>query len=393
MRCGRTDSRRIRPMPYRHRSASSAVLSARRRSSRRERVTPWPLLPATSMPFASEMAEGRRLSDEGDVESASAALGDALRRVSPRVPAPSLPEGRRNACLVLTRLHRPHSRQDLHCGDQGAKRPQRRERAAQTASSCLNYLDLTGNALIRLDNPTVYLQAQGAPKEPNPPQPSKARVQGPKAGRLIRLLVDVRPPYGVRNLAAVADLAPGYVSRLLDTLDDEALVERSERGRVVSVDIGRLVRRWVEAYDVFRANKAQRYLAPAGAASALDQLRTARSRAAVTGSFAAGRIAPVAAPALLAVYVDDPRVVVNAVGLIPADQGANVVLLTPFDPVVWERTSVVDGLTYVAPSQAAADCLTGNGRMPAEGDALLQWMTENESLWRLDTLPAKGIDG
>jgi DNA-binding transcriptional ArsR family regulator len=256
-----------------------------------------------------------------------------------------------------------------------------------------NYLDLTGNALIRLDNPTVYLQAQGAPKDPNPPQRSKARAQGPKAGRLIRLLVDARPPYGVRELAAAADLAPGYVSRLLDTLDDEALVERSERGRVESVDVGRLVRRWVETYDVFRANKAQRYLAPAGAASALDQLRTVGLRAAVTGSFAAGRIAPVAGPALLAVYVDDPRSVVDALGLIPADQGANVVLLTPFDPVVWERASVVDGLTNVAPSQAAADCLTGNGRMPAEGDALLKWMMENESLWRLDTLPAGAIDG
>lgn len=257
----------------------------------------------------------------------------------------------------------------------------------------LNYLDLTGNALIRLDNPTAYLQAQGAAKDPNPPQRSKARVRGPKAGRLIRLLVDVRPPYGVRDLAAAADLAPGYVSRLLDTLDDEALAARSERGRVEFVDIGRLVRRWVESYDVFRSNKAQRYLAPAGAASALDQLRTVGTRSAVTGSFAAGRLAPVAAPALLAVYADDPRAVVDALGLIPAEQGANVALLTPFDPAVWERASLVDGLAYVAPSQAAADCLTGNGRMPAEGEALLQWMTENESLWRLDKLPARGVDG
>ncbi|HUZ19889.1 MAG TPA: hypothetical protein VMU75_04880 [Acidimicrobiales bacterium] len=113
----------------------------------------------------------------------------------------------------------------------------------------------------------------------------------------------------------------------------------------------------------------------------------------MTGSFAAGRIAPVAAPALLAVYVDDLRGIADALGLIPADQGANVALMTPFDPVVWERASLVDGLTYVAPSQVAADCLTGNGRMPAEGDALLQWMTENESLWRLDKLPVRGTDG
>jgi hypothetical protein len=257
----------------------------------------------------------------------------------------------------------------------------------------LNYLDLTGNALIRLDNPTLYLQTQGAKKDPSPIQRSKARVQGPKAGRLIRLLTDVRPPYGVRDLAAAADLTPSYVSRLLATLDGEALIKRSQRGKVESAEIAGLLRRWAETYDVFRSNKAQRYLAPAGAASALDQLRMVGSRAAVTGSFAAGRIAPVAAPALLAAYVEDPRSVVDALGLIPADQGANVALLTPFDRVVWDRTTLVDGLTYVVPSQAAADCLTGNGRMPAEGDAVLQWMTENESLWRLDTLPTRGVDG
>jgi hypothetical protein len=258
----------------------------------------------------------------------------------------------------------------------------------------VNYLDLTGNALIRLDNPALYIETQGALRDPSPPARNKARVQGPKAGRLIRLLVDVRPPYGVRELAGSADLALSYVSRLLDTLDDEALVERFERGRVKTIDVPGLIRRWVATYDVFRANKAQRYLAPRGAANALEQLREVSvTRAAVTGSFAASRIAPVAAPTLLTVYADDPRVAADSLGLIPADHGANIAILLPFDPVVWERTSVVDGITYVAPSQAAADCLTGNGRMPAEGDALLQWMTENESLWRLRTLPERSSGG
>jgi hypothetical protein len=113
----------------------------------------------------------------------------------------------------------------------------------------------------------------------------------------------------------------------------------------------------------------------------------------VTGSFAASQLAPVAAPALLAVYADAPRTVVDFLGLIPADQGANVVLLTPFDPVVWDRTSVAGTNVYVAPSQAAVDCLTGNGRMPAEGDALLQWMIENESRWRLEGLPERMLNG
>ncbi len=255
----------------------------------------------------------------------------------------------------------------------------------------LNYLDLTGNALIRLDNPTLYLETHGAEKDPSPPLRNKARVQGPKAGRLIRQLVDITPPYGVSELAASVGLTKGYVSRLLDTLSDEALVERSERGRVESVDVARLLRRWAETYDVFRSNKVQRYLAPGGASTAVQQLASIADRVAVTGSFAASRLAPVAAPALLVVYTDGPQALAESLGLIPADQGANVAVLTPFDAVVWDRTSTLEGVTYVAPSQVAVDCLTGNGRMPAEGDALLQWMSENESAWRFTTLPKRWV--
>ena len=76
----------------------------------------------------------------------------------------------------------------------------------------------------------------------------------------------------------------------------------------------------------------------------------------------------------------------DALKMIPADSGVNVAVLRPFDPVVWERTIEADGVAFVAPSQAAADCLTGNGRMPSEGEALLDWMCENEPQWRLSSL-------
>jgi hypothetical protein len=257
----------------------------------------------------------------------------------------------------------------------------------------MNYLDLTGNVSIKLDNPTIYIETQGAVKDPDPPQRNKARVRGPKAGRLIRTLVDVRPPYGVSELAAAAGLTKGYASRLLDTLDDEALIERTEQRGVASVDIPGILRRWASTYDIFRTNAAQRYLAPAGAPTALKQLQLVVGRTAVTGSFAAGRLAPIAAPTLLTIYADEPKLVIEALDLIPADQGANVAILQPFDPVVWDRTSVLDRITYVAPSQAAVDCLTGNGRMPAEGEALMQWMVNNESSWRLGHSPERSGDG
>lgn len=261
------------------------------------------------------------------------------------------------------------------------------------ASEGVNYLDLTGNALVQLENPALFIQSQGADRDPSPSTRGKARFRGPKAGRLIRTLVDARPPYGVRELAEATGLAPGYVSRLLDALDDDALVERSKRGRVESVEIAGLLRRWTENYEVFRSNDAATFLAPQGATQALSVLAGLGQTTplAVTGSFAAVRYAPIAAPALLMVYSETPNALADALEMIPADAGANVVVLRPFDPVAWERTIEQDGVRYVAPSQVVADCLTGNGRMPSEGEALLNWMLENERQWRVGSLAEVGV--
>lgn len=243
----------------------------------------------------------------------------------------------------------------------------------------INYLDRTGNAFLQLDSPAVFIRTDGATRDPAPPSRGSARVRGAKAGRLIRFLVDVQPPYGVREIATETGLTPGYVSRLLTSLDEAALVERS-RGVVTDVEIEALLRRWTEHYDVLKTNQAATYIAPQGAASLLDRL--GGSGATITGSFAAVRWAPVAQPALLCVYTDDRRGLERQLALLPSDAGADVALLEPYDPVVAERTVEANGLTYVSPSQAAIDCLTGTGRMPAEGEALLAWMLEDQSAWR-----------
>lgn len=262
-----------------------------------------------------------------------------------------------------------------------------RTRAALTADD-INFLDLTGNVRITLTYPPMFISSQGASRDPAPMGRGKARVRGPKAGRLVRLLLDVAPPYKMSQIAEATGLAPGYVSRLLDALDSDALIERPRRGEVTSVDVPSLIRRWTDEYDLLKTNVASTFVTPNGPASALEQLAGSHtpSALAVTGSFAAVRLAPVAAPALLVVYSADVGAVATQLRLLPSDRGSNVVLLRPFDPVIWERTTVDDGVMYVAPAQIAIDCLTGNGRMPSEGEAVLTWMDEDESRWRLQSL-------
>jgi hypothetical protein len=298
--------------------------------------------------------------DPRDVDRLLGTAGRTLREFNPGL-----------SILVVTPWLSPRSRELL--ADEG-----------------FNYLDMTGNALIRLDNPAVFVQTEGDANNPRARPRGTAGLRGPKAGRLVRFLIDTAPPYGVGEIAEATQLTPGYVSRLLAALDDNALISRVKRGRVASVEIAPLIRQWSDAYDVFDANAAQTFVARAGARDTLSLLADQSFRTAVTGSFAAVRLAPVAAPALLCVYADQLEQLAGALDLIPADQGANVALLRPYDPVVWDRTIEQDGLTFVAPSQVAVDCLTGNGRMPVEGDAVIEWMIANETVWRTAAADPRG---
>ncbi|HEX2071398.1 MAG TPA: helix-turn-helix domain-containing protein [Thermoleophilaceae bacterium] len=256
------------------------------------------------------------------------------------------------------------------------------------AAEGLNYLDLTGNAQIRLNAPALFLSSEGSARNPAPVPPGSVKLRGRKAARLIRLLTDVRPPYGVGQVAAATGLTQGYVSRLLDSLDREALIDRSPRGGVETVEVVALVRRWAESYDVLGTNGARWFIAPNGAESAMRGIASLASeqRVAVTGSFAAVRMAPVAAPALMMAYCDAIDATADTLGLLPADEGANVILLEPFDSVAWRYATEEGGVVFAAPSQVAVDCLTGTGRMPAEGEALLRWMESNERSWRARSL-------
>lgn len=248
----------------------------------------------------------------------------------------------------------------------------------------INYLDLTGNARIAIDYPGLVVRTEGAQREPTPRRRPDRGISGPAAGQIIRALADFKPPYSVTQLAGLAEVSAGYCSRTLQALEREALVRRDKRGTVEEVDWPAMLRRRGNAVALFDNARTTTYIARSGARRTLEAFSDlGDQRYAVTGSFAASRIRAVTAPVGLAVYAPEPDTLVSALNLLPADQGADVRLIRPANDGVFARSSTSDDTRYVAPSQIVLDCLGSTGRMPQEGEAVLEWMIENEAAWRI----------
>jgi hypothetical protein len=230
--------------------------------------------------------------------------------------------------------------------------------------------------------PAIFLERQGATKDPWPSDETLQSLRGRGAGRAVRALIDFRPPFGIRDLAQRADVPIGSLSRVVDLLDRDGLVTRAPRGPITDVDWAGVIRRWSLDYDVRRSNQVATFLDARGLPDVATKLSAARWLYATTGSFAAQQFAPIAPARTVMIYVNDTARIAQRLKLQPADTGANVWLAEPYDPVVYERTTVRDELRVVAVTQLAVDLLTGPGREPSEGEELLDWMKRNEGAWR-----------
>ncbi|MFQ6026320.1 MAG: hypothetical protein ACE5Q6_02270 [Dehalococcoidia bacterium] len=248
----------------------------------------------------------------------------------------------------------------------------------------ISFADMTGNLRFVLKRPAVFIEVEGASKNPWRENVPLRSLKGRGAGRVVRGFLDHQPPFGIRELAAVTNSPVATISRVAELLEREAIIEReSPRGQVLSVDWERLLRRWAQDYDFIQTNRMQTWLEPRGTRALLDKLRQASFQYAITGSFAVVRYAPIAEPRLVALYLDDLQGAINYLGLRSAETGGNVLLSVPFDPVVFDRTVSIEGMTYASVSQVAIDLLTGPGRNPAEGESLIEWMRGNQEQWQI----------
>lgn len=250
------------------------------------------------------------------------------------------------------------------------------------ATAGVSYLDMTGNARIVIDRPAIFIESRGADRDPAPEEREVRSLKGASAARIVRALCDWMPPVGVRELARRAEANPGYVTRILALLEREDVISRDPSGGVAAVKWKDLLGRWTQNYAVTRTNRAVAYLEPRDLEALTRRLGDYKGVWAVTGSRAVPPAASTAPARTLSCYVESPESAAADLGLRNVEGGANVLLIEPFNSVVWERTRKEAGLTCVAVSQCAADLLTGTGREPSEAEALIEWMEKNERAWR-----------
>lgn len=246
----------------------------------------------------------------------------------------------------------------------------------------IGFLDLTGNVRIALTEPGLFIETQGASRDPNREERPARSLRGMKAGCLARALIELRKPLGVRELAALTQVDAGYVSRVLSFLDSEAIVTRGKRGRIESIDWPALLRRWAEDAPLDSRGIIRTFLEPRGISKLQGRLMNFEGTYAITGSLAAVSMAPLAPARLAMLWVPDVESAVSELGLRPVDVGANVMLLESGDEQVFQGAIQHEGIWYAAPTQVALDLLTSPGRGPQEGEELIEWMKKNEDKWR-----------
>lgn len=262
----------------------------------------------------------------------------------------------------------------------------------------VGYLDLTGNVDLRVPRPAIVIHTEGAAKDPGggtAPRVGGPTLAGPRAGRLVRALVDYSPPYRATRLSEATGLSLPWVSKLLARFEDQLLIRRD--GRVVThVDWPNLLRARAESYDLLRHNPYVRLLAPNGVQRVLRNIELQHSGipgpdldVIITGHYAARAVAPLASGGQLMLYVHAGSRTVDEMadrlGLLRVDDNADVLVMQAHDEVVFDGRQDVGGVPHVALSQLVLDCLAGPGRLPAEGEAVLRYMVEHEHEWRRDT--------
>lgn len=257
----------------------------------------------------------------------------------------------------------------------------------QLQTKGVSYADATGNIMLSAINPGIYVADRGGNRDPwrGAGRP-RGNLKGDPAARVVRTLLDYSRSWRVRDLIATSGASTGATYRVLEYLDGEGLVDRTDDRRWVVRDWERLLREWADDYNFLTENTVRRCIDPRGIEHLQHLLVQTDRRYAITGAAAAAEWTSVAPTRSLFVYVESAVWDAEEWGLRAAETGVNVVLVEPRKPdgIVFVNTGELpNGVRRAAPAQVAVDLLNGPGRDPSEAEELLIWMKDNEDAWRM----------
>lgn len=225
--------------------------------------------------------------------------------------------------------------------------------------SC-SWLDLSGNANIHA--PGLFVRLEGNPNRFKR-RGRRASAFAPVASRVVRhMLTHPMVHFSQRHLAQVTGMDEGYVSRVVRNLADQGLVARRDKAvRVLDADL--LLRAWLDEYDFGRHHRIAGHMPARDGAALAGMLADALGDQphdppyAATGLAAAwcyGRFAGFRTASMY-VHAASAADVLADVGFRPTERGANVWLLMPNDPGVFQGVATHDGVHCVSPVQLYLD--------------------------------------
>lgn len=237
-------------------------------------------------------------------------------------------------------------------------------------------IDTAGNCLLEFEN--VYVEIVGKPN-PAPADQEIRSIFSPKSSRVARVLLsDVGRWWGVREIATIAGINPGLVSRLKKQLVQRALA--IEQNGAIRPEPSALLAAWLENYTYRRNGIREFYTldSPADAERALVMhCYSIKNRCALGLFSGAALVAPhVRLNKAFAFVEADPDQIAEALGWKAVTSGANVMLLTPYDSGVFLQSRDVERMPVVSDIQLYLDLKSYRGRGVEAADFLFDNLLE-----------------
>lgn len=227
----------------------------------------------------------------------------------------------------------------------------------------VSWLDLSGNASIKEDNLTIYIEGKEN-KYKRPGRPSN--LFAPKSSRVTRfLLINYGESFKQSEIADGTELGKGYVSKIISGLEEDNLVIRDSEGVKVK-DPDLLLDAWREVYN-FSSQEIEKGTVPAKSGQDVMKLvkklfKKQNFEYAATGLAAGWCYTKFADFRTATFYI--PYSVADTVkaelGFQQGQKGANLWLVNPQDNDVLRGRRRLEGVECVHPVQAYLDLISGH---------------------------------